>query len=111
MDKQKALEIMSSAAQLYNKNLVSRKVLVIAKNKNNLLTYELFFNKSNFLHFTGIKTKLSPADFYDALISNRLRIKDFNYKNDLLAERKLKVMESAMTLIYSAKKKLDLKRQ
>jgi hypothetical protein len=31
MDKHKALKIMRSAAQLYNKNLVSRKVLVIAK--------------------------------------------------------------------------------
>ncbi len=40
--------------------------------------YTIRFHKGNFLHLTGVKTALSPNDFYEKCISKTLEFNDFD---------------------------------
>lgn len=82
MDKRRAIQIMTKAAQLYKENLEDQKVLFLyglpkeVKNqlqeKRTLLSfvqgYEVAFHGYNFLHLTGVrlnkKTTASAIRFY-----------------------------------------------
>ena len=40
--------------------------------------YSIKFHEGNFLHLTGVKTKLSPVDFFKKAITKELAIDDFD---------------------------------
>ena len=40
--------------------------------------YSIRFHEGNFLHLTGLRTKLSASDFYKKAISRELRLNDFD---------------------------------
>ena len=60
-------------------------------------TVEIGFRDMNFLHLTGVKTKLSAQQFYAACLESKLSEYDFEIDN------KGKVQQKLMVLPYLAK--------
>lgn len=96
-DKKNDLNIIKQAAKLYEKNLSNKNVLIIYLRNNKVNYYEVTFKKENFKHLTGIKTKLNSYEFYYRATNNRLRLNDFEYKDNTTA-LKIDNLIKAMTL-------------
>lgn len=60
---------------------------------------EVEFRKQNFLHLTGIKTKLTAKNFYRMLEHNRLSINDIKSRNDGTTEQKMNVIDQMPLLL------------
>lgn len=116
MDKLQAIRIITKAAMLYKTNLENKKILFLygvpgdvkkqiasqADTLSSIKGYEAAFQKSNFLHLTGVqihpeKVK-SAAHFYDMCISNRLTEKAFSFPADGSSHQKLDIIESMMSI-------------
>ena len=100
MDKRRAIQIMTRAAQLYREHLEDQKVLFLygvpSEINKQLLSetkmllamqkYEVVFHRGNFLHLTGVKlnkNKVSSAiHFYEKCLDNRLTENDFILSKD-----------------------------
>lgn len=119
MNKQKAIRTIVNAAKLYNKHLEGQKVLFLygipsevkgqLANSTTLSTihsYEVVFNKNNFLHLTGIRlnkdTVESPNHFYAKCLDNRLTENDFTFAKDGSTKQKLDILESIMKIKQNA---------
>ena len=84
-DKKSDLNIIKQAALLYDKNLLNKNILFIYLKNNKIEYYEVTFLREHFKHLTGVKTKLNAYEFYYRAKNNRLRIKDFDYKDNTSA--------------------------
>lgn len=114
MDKRKAIQIMTKAAALYQKNLEDQKILFLygmpsevkkelQTEENNLLSikkYEVAFHRYNFLHLTGVRINTSQTasaiHFYEKCLDNRLTEKDFSLAKDGSTGQKLDILENMM---------------
>lgn len=101
--KNEALLIIMDAAKIYHKNLENKDLLIIYKNGKNMEMFEIGFLGSNFQHFTGVKSNLSPMKFYNAALYGRLKINDFEFKNNELTSKKIDILKKAMELPKNAK--------
>lgn len=76
--KEIAFKIMEKAIKIYDKDYRGNTILFVYKEENGQLsTFEPHFNDYNFLHFTGVQTKLKAKVFYNALLKNKLSLSDF----------------------------------
>lgn len=109
MEKQKiyskieALDRIVVSAKKYHESLEDKALLLLYKDKNAVKQFQVNFSGANFLHFTGVKTILSPNKFFNAALSGHLRESDFEFKNNELTSKKLDVLEKAVDFPYSAK--------
>ena len=55
-------------------------------------TVEIGFRDMNFLHLTGVKTKLSAQQFYAACLESKLAERDFEIDNKGKVQQKLMVL-------------------
>ena len=101
--KKEALPIILNAAKKYKLALEGNIILFIYKFNKELKYYEASFSGSNFLHLTGIDSKLSAIDFYDAAISQKLIENDLIFKNDILTSMKLDIISEAVDITKTAK--------
>lgn len=98
MEKKEALKIILQSADLYHNNLCDQMLLIISANNsmNKTFAAEVLFEKTNFMHLTGIKFEegkyLSPDTFYTLCCSRRLSIDDFELATDGTTVRKLLVL-------------------
>lgn len=98
MEKKEALHIIFQCASLYQKNLCDRTLLIISADNsmNKTFATEISFEKTNFMHLTGVKFKekkyISPNKFYALCLSRRLSINDFELARDGTTEQKLFVL-------------------
>lgn len=98
MDKREALGIIFRCADLYEQNLCNRMLLIISANSsmNKTFATEIQFDRTNFMHLTGVKFKdgkrLPPDTFYTLCLSKRLTIDNFELSNDGTTVRKLLVL-------------------
>lgn len=87
LSKEEALKKVIKAILLYEQLLRDKKLLFIAKTKENKIEFiEVMFKKENFFHLTGLKLKnenISSALFYEICLNHKLSIKDFEFKNNL----------------------------
>lgn len=74
-DKKKALEIIVEAAKQYDKWLKSNHFLIFYQKGKEQDFVEVGFRDLNFLHLTGIKTKLSAQRFFSLCIDGKLSSK------------------------------------
>ncbi len=81
-DKKNDLNIIKQAAVLYDKYLLNKNILFIYLKNNKIEYYEVTFLRDHFKHLTGVKTDLNAYEFYYRAKNNRLRIKDFEYKDN-----------------------------
>lgn len=93
MNKEKVLKILKQAIDIYEKEYLNNNILYVYKDKfNELKAFEANFQKNNFLHLTGIETKLKASQFYKMLKENKLKLSDFNLKVDGTTILKLNVI-------------------
>lgn len=120
MDKRRAIQIMTKAAQLYKEHLEDQKVLFLygvpseiskqlsseTKWLSAMQKYEVVFHRGNFLHLTGVKlnrTEVSSAiHFYEKCLDKRLTENDFSLSKDGSSGQKLDILESMMGIKQSA---------
>ena len=116
MDKRRAIQIMTKAADIYRENLEDQKVLFLyglppvvkkqLQTEEKVLTgikgYEVAFHRYNFLHLTGVKinksTTASAIHFYEKCIDNRLTENDFSFSKDGSTGQKLDILERMMQM-------------
>ena len=107
MDKRRAIQIMTKAAQLYKEHLEDQKVLFLyglpkevnkqLQESNKILSslqgYEVVFHRYNFLHLTGVrlnkKETASAIHFYQKCLDKRLTENDFVFAKDGSTGQKL----------------------
>ena len=120
MDKRRAIQIMTKAAQLYKENLEDQKVLFLyglpkevkkqLQEKRKILSlvqgYEVAFHRYNFLHLTGArlnkKTTVSAIHFYQKCLDKRLTENDFSFAKDGSTGQKLDILERMMLIKKNA---------
>lgn len=116
MDKRRAIQIMTKAAEIYRDNLEDQKVLFLygipAEVKKQLQTeekilssiqgYEVAFHRYNFLHLTGVRLNkggaASAIHFYQKCLDKRLTENDFTFAKDGSTGQKLDILESMMQI-------------
>ena len=114
MDKRRAIQIMTKAAQLYREHLEDQKVLFLygvpseinkqlsleTKLLSAMQKYEVVFHRGNFLHLTGVKMNKnevsSAIHFYEKCLDNRLTENDFILSKDGSSGQKLDILETMM---------------
>lgn len=115
MDKRKAIQIMTKAADLYRENLEDQKLLFLygipsevnkqLKEGNSISAikgYEVAFHRYNFLHLTGVRINssltASAIHFYEKCLDRRLTEEDFFFSKDGSTGQKLDILESMMRI-------------
>ena len=63
-DKKSAIKIIVHAAKEYEEKLNNKHFLIVYQKKSLTKTVEIGFRDMNFLHLTGVETRLSAKDFY-----------------------------------------------
>ena len=76
------LNIIKQSAKLYEKNLLNKNILFIYLKNNNIQYYEVTFLEEHFKHLTGVQSNLNAYQFFYKAKNNRLKINDFDYKNN-----------------------------
>ena len=76
------LNIIKQSAKLYEKNLLNKNILFIYLKNNNIQYYEVTFLEEHFKHLTGVHSELNFYQFFYKAKNNRLKINDFDYKNN-----------------------------
>ena len=105
MDKEKALKLIFQSAELYSQNFCNQMLLIISENKslNKTFSVEIQFDKTNFLHLTGVKflprSSISPSVFFDRCISKRLSVNDFEMSADGTTEQKLAILPQMLNSV------------
>lgn len=98
MEKKEALRIIFQCADLYQKNLCDQMLLIVSTNNsmNKTFATEILFERTNFMHLTGVKFEdgkhIAPDTFYTRCLSRRLRVSDFEFAPDGTTEQKLLVL-------------------
>ena len=116
MDKRRAIQIMTKAADLYQKNLEDQKILFLygipsqvkkqfqteSKRISAIKGYEVAFHRYNFLHLTGVKINTSlvasAIHFYEKCLDRRLNEDDFYFSRDGSTGQKLDILENMMQI-------------
>ena len=75
--KETCLSLLNEAAKKYQ-TLLGKDFVIQSADFKNRNKYVLRFYEGNFLHLTGVKTKIKPADFYQKAITNQLAVNDFD---------------------------------
>lgn len=81
-DKINDLNIIKQAAKLYEQNLLNKNILFIYLRNNKIGYFEATFLEEHFKHLTGTYTNLNAYQFFYKAKNNRLKVSDFNYKNN-----------------------------
>ena len=101
MPKKKALKIMAKSIESYSKKLNNNDFIIFYYENKNLLCKQVKFLDTNFLHLTGVSTKLKAQNFYDYLASGKLSERDFDLKYNGTTMQKLEVLEKLHSPFYS----------
>lgn len=95
-----ALKIIIDAAKNYDTKLKDKHFLIVYQECSQIKTACVGFRDMNFLHLTGVKTKLSAQVFYSAAISGKLSERDFSLDTKGKAQQKLAVLPYLHELFY-----------
>jgi len=109
MKKEKAIEIITRCAKLYNDNLVNRNFLFVFtpvnKDSKDIQYLESLFLPKHFLHLTGVhinregnNRKSNSSDFYRMCLNGKLSPNKFELRRDGTTELKLNVLTDAMNI-------------
>lgn len=96
-----ALKIIIEAAKKYEEKLNDKHFLIIYRDKNVMKTVSVGFRDMNFLHMTGVKTKLSAQQFYAACLESKLSDRDFEIDNKGKVQQKLMVLPYLSDILYN----------
>ncbi|MCD8159143.1 MAG: PBECR4 domain-containing protein [Clostridiales bacterium] len=77
--------------------------MFIAKYGKKITYYKVDFKTSNFSHFLGIKTKITPDDFFQRAVAGKTKANDFIVKNKKYTAYKLDTIFDAVAIHKNAK--------
>lgn len=97
-----ALKIVIEAAKQYEEKLNDYHFKITYLKDGKQSTAYIGFRDNNFLHLTGLKSKLSAPRFYKACIDGKLSIDDFEVDKTGKAQQKLLVLPYLHDLLYNA---------
>ena len=75
--KQTCLKLLNEAAKKYQ-TLIGKDFIIESTDFKNRDRYVLRFYEGNFLHLTGVKTKIKPAILFERVLNNQLASDDFD---------------------------------
>ena len=99
-DAKQALTIVLSCAKAYDDKLNNKHFLIVYQDKNEIKSCCVGFRDMNFLHLTGINTKLSAQQFYSACMNGKLSVKDISVDTKGKVQQKLAVLPYLPELLY-----------
>lgn len=99
-DKKAALKIIIDAAKKYEEKLNDKHFLIVYQEGKDTKTASVGFRDMNFLHMTGVKTRLSAQQFYAACLESKLSERDFEIDNKGKVQQKLMVLPYLSELLY-----------
>lgn len=95
-----ALKIIIEAAKKYEEKLNDRHFLIVYREGKDIKTASVGFRDMNFLHMTGVKTRLSAQQFYAACLESKLSEHDFEIDTKGKVQQKLMVLPYLADLLY-----------
>lgn len=106
MNKSDALAILFKSAELYEKNLANKNLLVAYRNESGGVTeIELLFLKKHFLHLSGVqidRESISSTQFFSLCKNKRLSIREFDFSPNGTTVQKLCVLNQLMSISQKA---------
>lgn len=103
MRKTDAIRVIYRAAEIYDKQLCNKKLLIIYNAPNKPDFIETIAYPSNFLHLTGVKLNNNSAErFYDDACDRKLKESDFEFKDET-TEQKLNILTQVLRISSNAK--------
>ena len=100
-DKSIAIKVIHKAAKDYDEKLKDKQFLIIYQECDETKTVQVGFRDLNFLHMTGVKSRLSAQTFYYACLKERLSEKDFEIDSKGKVQQKLTVLPYLSELLYN----------
>ena len=100
-DKKAALQIIVNVAKEFETRLKDKHFLIIYQESGKTKTVCVGFRDMNFLHMTGVETKLSAQQFYSACLDGKLSEKDFEIDKKGKVQQKLTVLPYLSKLLYN----------
>jgi hypothetical protein len=98
-----SIKIIHDCAVLYGKNLAGKNLLFVTTLDDEAVCFEVLFLSRNFMHLTGVTSRLKGDLFYQAAIHNRLSVNDVKLNPDGTTEQKLDVLPQLMNLHATAR--------
>lgn len=98
--KPEILKIILSVAKEYDEKLNDKHFRITYQKGKNIEETVVGFRDMNFLHLTGVKTKLSAQQFYQACINAKLSERDFEIDNKGKVQQKIAVLPYLPNLLY-----------
>ncbi|MBQ9887123.1 MAG: hypothetical protein IJM37_09730 [Lachnospiraceae bacterium] len=96
-----ALPIIINAAKNYQLKLNDKHFMIVYQSRQEIKTVFVGFRSMNFLHLTGVTSKLSASVFYDACLTGKLSERDFSLDNKGMVQQKLDVLPYLPELLYN----------
>ncbi|MCR5732915.1 MAG: hypothetical protein K6G51_08260 [Sphaerochaetaceae bacterium] len=85
--KNKLKESYIISAELYKNLFIDNEYLITSSSFQNRDYYIIYGNRDNFLHLTGVHSKLKSAEFFDRAIYGTLTEHDFDFSNPYMNTR------------------------
>ena len=101
--KLEAVRIIQDCATLYKLNLSGKNVLFVTTRDSVVICFETLFRPQNFMHLTGVKSRLSSEQFFNAALNNRLSVHDISILDDGAVDLKLDVLPQLMNIHTTAR--------
>ena len=98
-----ALRIIHNCALNYGQNLVHKNILFITMQNNRAVHFEAAFLPRNFLHLTGVQTRLTSREFYTMAFRDRMSEQDFRFASDGTTDKKLDILPTLMKIHLTAR--------
>lgn len=98
--KQEILKIILSAVKEYDEKLNNKHFKIVYQKGKKIEETVVGFRDMNFLHLTGVKTKLSAQQFYKACINGKLSQRDFEIDKKGKVQQKIAVLPYLSNLLY-----------
>jgi len=103
IDKKDAVKIIHDCSVLYSTNLSGKNILFIGVHGNKAVGVETLFMPQNYMHLTGVKTRLNGDQFFRAAYSNKLSQDDITLMPNGITEQKLYVLPRLMSIHTTAR--------
>lgn len=101
-DKSKAIKIILNAAKNYEEKLRNYHFKITYLKNGKQESALIGFRDNNFLHLTGVKSRLSAQRFYEACLNGKLSENDFDIDNKGKVQQKLMVLPYLHELLYNS---------
>lgn len=100
-NKEDALKIIIDTVIKYEERLRNKHFLIVYSQGNKIRSAQVGFRDSNYLHMTGVKSRLSAPVFYDSCLKKKLSERDFEIDRNGKAQQKLMVLPYLPDLLYN----------